>query len=150
MSSVFSVSSGLRRLVLRAAVVVALGLGAMARASLSPQPEVVPAREAWRLAEKEAAQRVNCEVLIGRGDSMLPVYRDRTVLVVQSMEMDELQPGMTVVFFGDSGRPVAHTLVSKTARGWVVAGANNASPDRTLVRRSNYIGTVVRAFVPAS
>ena len=127
-----------------------MGLVSTARASLSPQPEIVPAKEAWRLAEKEAAQRVNCEVLIGRGDSMLPIYHDRTVLVVQSMEMDELQPGMTVVFFGDSGRPVAHTLVSRTARGWVVAGANNATADRTLVRRSNYIGTVVRAFAPAS
>lgn len=138
------------KLLLAGLVALASADSVRASAALTPAAEVVPARDAWRIAERVAAGRTNCEVLIGRGGSMLPVYQDRTVLVVEAMEMDDLRPGMTVVFFGDSGRPVAHTLVAKTARGWVVAGRNNGAPDRTLVRRTNYIGTVVRAFAPGS
>src|SRR6187402_2221749 len=49
---------------------------------LSPVAEQVTPREAWRLAEAYASTRPDCEVLLGSGDSMLPFYRDKTVLVV--------------------------------------------------------------------
>ena len=114
----------------------------------SPAPERVAARDAWRFAESFAAGAPDCEVLVGRGGSMLPLYPDGTVLLVRRMALPELQRGMTVVFIGDRGRPVAHTLVEKTFRGWLAKGLNNAEPDRTLVRTRNYLGTVVRAFTP--
>jgi hypothetical protein len=79
---------------------------------------------------------------------MLPQYEDRTLLVVQTMEQADLRLGMTVVFHGDSGRPVAHTLIERCPAGWVAMGAGNREPDRTAVRYSNYIGTVIGAFVP--
>ena len=86
--------------------------------------------------------------MIGSGGSMLPLYPDRTVLIVQRRPMSELREGMTVVFIGDRGRPVAHVLVSKTGRGWMARGLANDANDRSLVRLSNYLGTVVKAFTP--
>ena len=117
-------------------------------ADLSPAPEYVAPREAWQLAEAFVAANPGCEILVGSGDSMLPLYRDRTVLIVRAMGMAELKRGMSVVFFGDRGRPVVHILVEKTARGWIAMGMGNQEPDDTRVQRHNYIGTVIRAFTP--
>jgi hypothetical protein len=100
------------------------------------------------MAEALAAGKGACEVLVGVGGSMLPLYPDRTVLVVERRPMSELREGMTVVFISDRGRPVAHALIEKTSRGWRVQGLANAERDRTLVRVDNYLGTVVRAFTP--
>jgi len=49
---------------------------------------------------------------------------------------------------GDHGRPVAHTLLELTPRGWIAMGAGNSGPDFTPVRSRNYIGTVVKAYAP--
>ncbi len=114
----------------------------------SPAPEAVAPADAWWLAEEFARGRRNCEALVGSGGSMLPLYRDRTVIVVERMEMARLRPGMTVVFFGDSGRMVAHTLVAATPQGWVAQGLANRERDRTLVRARNYVGTVIKAYAP--
>lgn len=100
------------------------------------------------MAEAFAAAQPGREVVVGRGDSMLPLYQDRTVLVLETLQMSAWRAGMTVVFIGEQGRPVAHTLVSKTSRGWIACGLGNSERDRTLVRSSNYVGTVVRAFAP--
>lgn len=125
------------------------GAQASARGNaLSPAPEAVALREAWRLAESCAAAHPRREIVVGRGDSMLPLYRDGTVLVLEAMDTSSWRAGMTVVFIGDRGRPVAHTLVRKTWRGWIAGGLANAERDRTLVRPENYLGTVVRAFAP--
>jgi hypothetical protein len=104
--------------------------------------------QAWREAEALAATIPASEVVIGRGDSMLPVYPDSTVMVVRRMRLEELSAGMVVVFIGDRGRPVAHELVANGPRGWSAKGMGNADVDRTRVRAHNYLGTVVRAFVP--
>ncbi len=115
----------------------------------SPTAMVVSTREAWTLAEAFVAANPGCEILVGRGDSMLPLYPDRTILVVQAMKIAELRRGMTVVFQGDRGRPVAHALVGQTPRGWIAMGSGNREPDRTPVQFRNYIGTVVRAYTPS-
>ncbi len=125
-----------------------VGASAQPAAQMSPRPERVAPREAWRLAEAIAAEKDACEVMIGSGGSMLPLYPDRTVLVVERVPLAKLQRGMTVVFIGDRGRPVAHTLIEKTPSGWVAQGLANDERDRTLVRERNYLGTVVRAFAP--
>lgn len=115
----------------------------------SPQPQTVPTLlDGWRLAERYAADHACCEVFVGQGDSMLPLYRDHTVLVVEAVPMSELQAGMTAVFTGDHGRLVAHTLLEKTPRGWSAIGLGNREPDRTCVNRHNLVGVVVKAFAP--
>lgn len=125
-----------------------VGTGAPILTHLSPGAHEVAPQDAWRLAELFAANRSDCEVVVGRGDSMLPLYRDRTVLVLEHMDMSALRPGMTVVFVGDSGRPVAHTLVEKTVRGWRAAGVASGKRDQTFIQSRNYIGTVIRAYSP--
>ncbi|MBI5769032.1 MAG: hypothetical protein HZA93_14655 [Verrucomicrobia bacterium] len=115
----------------------------------SPAVEPAAARRAWRLAEAYAANQPDCEVVVGSGNSMLPLYPDRTVLVVRRARPAELSVGMTVVFVGDHGRLVAHSLIEKSDLGWLAKGMGNAEPDATLVRRGNLVGIVVRAFRPA-
>jgi hypothetical protein len=138
------------RLLVLACVLLAEVVSARAAPSpeRSPRPERVAPRDAWRIAEEFAAQNKTCDVVVGSGGSMLPLYPDRTVLLIQRLPMSELRYGMTVIFIGDSGRPVAHTLVEKTARGWRAQGLANAKRDETLVRERNYLGTVIRAFTP--
>ena len=72
--------------------------------SLSPVAEEVAPQDAWRLAEAYAASHPGTEVLVGSGDSMLPLYHDRTVLVVERGPMRDLHAGMTVIFVGEIGR----------------------------------------------
>ena len=80
---------------------------------------------------------------------MLPRSRARNVLAVERVALRDGRMGMTVIFVGESGWPVAHTLLDKTPRGWRTMGVGNRAPDRTRVRSDNYIGTVVKAFAPA-
>lgn len=115
---------------------------------LSPVPEIAQSGDAWRQAEALAEAEPGCEVLVGSGDSMLPLYPDRTVLVVRRFAMGELQAGMTVIFVGDQGSMVAHTLIEKTSGGWVARGLGNTEIDGTRVRPENYLGTVIKAFAP--
>lgn len=118
-------------------------------AAHSPVAKEIPARDVTRAAETLAAERGGgAEVFFGRGESMQPLYRDGTALVVERMEMEALRVGMTVLFIGRAGEPVAHVLIEKTSRGWIAAGLANAAPDRTPVRYRNYLGTVVAAFAP--
>ena len=114
----------------------------------SPVAEEVAPLDAWRFAEAYVASHPGCDTLVGSGASMMPLYRDRTVLVVQLMGMSELRGGMTVVFIGDQGRPVAHTLLERAPRGWVAMGIGNSEPDRTPVQSGNYLGTVIKAYAP--
>jgi hypothetical protein len=116
----------------------------------SPSAESVTALlDGWRRAEAYANAHPGCEVFVGRGDSMLPLYRDGTVLVVRSIPMSALSPGMTVVFTGDRGALVAHTLMEKTLSGWRVMGVGNREPDRTRVNRRNLVGVVIKAYATA-
>lgn len=55
---------------------------------------------------------------------------------------------MTVVYFGTQGQMVAHVLVERTPRGWVAQGVGNDQSDRALVKHSNYVGTVIKAYTP--
>ena len=67
----------------------------------SPAPERMAAREAWRFAEAFTAAHSDCDVMVGSGGSMRPLYPDHTMLIVRRLPMAELRCGMTVVFIGD-------------------------------------------------
>ncbi len=115
----------------------------------SPVAEPVKALlDGWRRAENYVKTHLGCEVFVGRGDSMLPFYRDGTVLVVRTVTMNELGPGMTVIFTGDTGALVAHTLLENTATGWRAMGVGNREADCTRVNRVNLVGVVVKAYAP--
>jgi hypothetical protein len=118
-------------------------------AAYSPTPEVVPTFEAIRLAKKYVADHPGTDFMVGSGNSMLPLYKDQTVVVTQRVAVPELKTGMTAVFVGDQGRPVAHVLVRQAQDGWIAMGVGNERPDSTPVNSANLIGIVVRAYQPS-
>jgi len=119
-------------------------------AALSPTAEVVPTFEAVRLAKQYVVENPGCDYLVGSGSSMLPLYKDHTVVVTRQAKLADLQAGMTAVYMGDAGRPVAHVLVQRTSDGWVAQGVGNATCDATRVTADNLIGVVVKAYEPTS
>ena len=116
----------------------------------TPVAAVVGPLEAIHLADQYVHDHPGTDYMIGSGESMMPVYKDHTVIVTQKLAMSELKAGMTVVFVGDSGFPVAHVLVRQTNEGWVAQGVNNASCDQTRINSDNFIGMVVKAYEPTS
>jgi len=117
-------------------------------AAMSPAAEAAQPFDAIRLGEKYVAEHAGTDYLVGSGDSMLPLYRDHTVVVTQRIAVSDLRPGMTVVYTGEHGRPVAHVLVKKTSDGWIAMGVGNARCDSTPVTEANLLGVVVKAFEP--
>jgi len=117
-------------------------------AAMSPAAEVVQPFDAIRLGKQYVAAHPGNDFLMGSGDSMLPLYKDHTVVVTQKIAMSDLRPGMTAVYIGDAGRPVAHVLVKKTFEGWVAMGVGNAECDATPVTEANLLGVIVKAFEP--
>jgi hypothetical protein len=116
----------------------------------SPSAQVVAPLEAVHLAEAYVRIHPGTDYMIGSGESMMPLYKDHTVIVTQKICMSDLKAGMTVVFIGDSGFPVAHALVKATTDGWIAQGVGNAQCDHTLVSKDNFIGMVVKAYEPTS
>ena len=88
------------------------------------------------------ANKAGDSVVRVSGTSMLPYFGDGAVLVLRSMAVDSLKPGMVVVYRNRFGETVAHRVEARTAAGWTVKGANNASADSTLVTAENLMGTV--------
>lgn len=128
----------------------ALKYSPAAVAAMSPGAEVVQPFEAMVLGRKYVAEHPGTEFLVGSGNSMLPLYKDHTVIVTRRIAVSELRAGMTAVYLGDAGRPVAHVLVARTRDGWVAMGVGNAECDATPVTEDNLLGVVVRAFEPSS
>jgi hypothetical protein len=117
-------------------------------AAMSPAPVVVKPFEALTLAKEYVAAHPGTDFMVGSGNSMLPLYKDQTVVVVQRIEATDLKPGMTAVFIGDQGRPVAHVLAKRTLDGWIAMGVGNATCDETVVTQDNLMGVVIRAYQP--
>ncbi len=121
-------------------------IGQLIQVGCSPTPTPATVTGAWREAQAYVADRAGADVLLGCGDSMLPLYRNRTLLVTELQPYESWKAGQTVVFVGDHGWPVAHLLVMITAEGWRAAGTARAEFDETLVTTGNYLGTVTKAF----
>jgi hypothetical protein len=118
-------------------------------AAMSPAAEVVRPLDAMRLGSGYVALHPGTAYLVGSGDSMRPLYRDNTVVVTRRIPTRDLRAGMTVVYMGSSGRPVAHVLVRQTWDGWVAQGVGNEACDTVKVTGQNLVGVVVRAFEPS-
>jgi hypothetical protein len=118
--------------------------------AMSPAPEAVENGAAVRKANAFVADLPGAQIALGLGDSMLPLYKDCTMIVLERRPLDSLKPGMTIVYQGAEGWPVAHALVERTQDGWVVQGLNNPEPDAQLVTNQNYVGLVVHAYALAS
>jgi hypothetical protein len=119
-------------------------------AKYSPAPLVVSAREAMEAAQSYVRTHPGADFAIGSGNSMLPMYHDRAVIVTERPALATLKVGQTVVFMGSDGVPVAHTLIEHTAKGWVTMGLGNSEADEGYVTDGTYIGVVVKAYQPTS
>jgi hypothetical protein len=119
-------------------------------AAFSPAAELVGPREIYRIAQAYVAGHPGADFVAGSGDSMLPLYKDHTVLITERIPPSLLRAGMTVVFVGASGFPVAHVLVRRTPLGWLAMGLANEACDAVRVREDNYLGVVVKALEPTS
>lgn len=117
-------------------------------AAMSPAPEVVRPFDAIRLGKQYVADHAGTDFLVGSGNSMLPLYKDQTVVVTQKVAVADLKAGMTAVYIGDQGRAVAHVLVKKTSDGWIAMGVGNATCDTTPVTADNLLGVVIKAYQP--
>jgi hypothetical protein len=118
-----------------------------AAAPQAPPSSDVTELEAWRDAELITGLSRDRFTLIGSGRSMLPVYGENTVLVVNKIDFAALQRGMQVAYVADSGARVLHVLVAKESQGWRVQGLNNETEDHARVTPYNLIGVVYASFV---
>jgi hypothetical protein len=115
--------------------------------SLKPVPSSDVGRlQAWQDAEQVSARQSGRETVIGSGDSMRPIYGDRTVLVLAPIEYANLKAGMQIGYVNRHGRRVVHVLLAPGNDGWRVQGLNNESEDRERVTRYNLIGVVYASF----
>lgn len=117
-------------------------------AAKTPPSTDVTRLQAWKDAEAVAALAPDRYTVIGKGDSMLPVYGPNTVLVLQKVDFDALEPGMNVAYMSSHGTMVVHRLLERKGEGWRVAGFNNPDEDRDLVTRYTLLGVVYAAFAP--
>lgn len=128
--------------------VAAIDLPLQEIAKYSPSPAVVTPYEAIEGAQQYVREHPGADFAIGSGDSMLPLYRDQAVIVTERPPLVQLHLGQTVVFMGQNGVPVAHTLIKHTAAGWVTMGLGNRAADEGVLTEGAYMGVVMKAYQP--
>jgi hypothetical protein len=119
-----------------------LALFAGCASDKAPPSANVGKLQAWNDAEMIAQRAEGRTAAAGAGTSMLPIYGDNTMLVINAVPYDTLRPGMTVAYVNSRGVEVVHRLIGKEAYGWRVAGVNNEEADAELVTPQNLIGVV--------
>ncbi len=117
-------------------------------ARMSPPPTVVTPYQAVELARQYVSGHPGSDFAIGSGNSMLPLYSDHDVIILERPALSELKLGQTVVFMGENGVPVAHLLVNHTSRGWSTMGMDNSTIDPETLSEGRYVGVVVKAYHP--
>jgi len=85
-------------------------------------------------------------VMRGAGDSMVPLYGENSVLVVEKASFSKLSADMVVVYKDSEGDLVAHPLTSKAGSDWNARGINNQSQDPEKVSAENFVGVVFGVF----
>jgi len=118
-------------------------------AQLSPPPLASTPGQAIDYVTHYVREHPGSDFAVGRGDSMLPLYRDRDVILLDRPALADIKPGQTIVFMSQDGLPVAHILVAHTGGGVMTRGLNNSVCDPDILRDNAYIGVVVKAFRPS-
>jgi hypothetical protein len=102
--------------------------------------------DAFQDAEAVANRGPGRATAKGTGVSMAPVFGDNTLLVINAIRFEDLEPGMTVAYVNSKGVRVVHKLVSRTKAGWFAIGINNPRVDEDLVTPENLLGVVYASF----
>lgn len=119
-------------------------------AKLSPVPQVVSPMFALDSAQQYVKDHPGSDFAVGSGDSMLPLYHDHAVIILERPPLNNLQVGQTVVFMSSNGFQVAHILVGHASQGWITMGLNNRERDPDVLSERCYIGVVVKAYQPTA
>jgi phage repressor protein C with HTH and peptisase S24 domain len=90
-----------------------------------------PAGQGWDLVELPARATENSYALQVQGDSMLPLYRNGDVLIVEPGA--PIRKGDRVVVKTRSGEVMAKVLARRSASGIELVSINPEHPDRSLV-----------------
>jgi len=114
-------------------------------------PRMVETNEdPWQTAQRIAASVPNSRFVVGHGDGMMPLYAHGTVLVLQKLTWNHLEPGMTVVYGANPYSPfalVCQVIEEQTPNGsWTGRSLASEEPSPVPVTEDNYIGTVVAAL----
>ena len=112
----------------------------------TPESTLVPAGTQMKRAEAAAAEIHGGMAFWGVGNSMEPLFANRTAIVVAPVNFKELRKGMTVVYMNSRGRMVAHSLKGDLPKGWIAQGVGNDEEDDDLVTKDNLIGVIVGAY----
>ncbi|MES2692176.1 MAG: hypothetical protein V4773_01800 [Verrucomicrobiota bacterium] len=115
----------------------------------TPDITVVAAGSEMLRAEAAAAKIPGALVLRGLGQSMAPLFAERTALVIAPVSYQALCKGMTVVYTNSHGRRVAHALKGDLPHAWIAQGVGNDTEDEDLVTAANLVGVVVGAYADA-
>ncbi|MDX2109241.1 MAG: S24/S26 family peptidase [Verrucomicrobiota bacterium] len=111
------------------------------RSTLSPQAT----RRAAQVVSEGAPGRFAGN---GHGRSMVPIYAEGTVVVIQSTDYNKLEKGMVVAYQDKFGAVVVHQLLEKQGSAWIAKGFGNDMIDREPVTRKNLLGVVYATFTP--
>lgn len=114
----------------------------------SPRPVALAEPAAWQQANELAGRTPGAFVLVGLGESMQPLYRPGTILVLQRIAYTRLERGQTAIYRNQARHTVAHVLVAKARDGWRITGLNAPHQDMEPVLPENLIGVVIAAFQP--
>ncbi len=136
------------KLISTIAATAILGLSSMQAAPIGKT--TIPYQKALNDAVKVAAMKNTWTVMRGAGDSMVPLYGENSVLVVEKASFTELTAGMVAVYKDSEGSLVAHSLTAKTGSGWIAKGLNNRSQDPERVSAENFVGVVFGVFNASS
>lgn len=115
----------------------------------TPEPMLVTAGEQMKIAEQAAAEISGAGAFWGVGESMEPLFSDKTAIVVAPINFKQLKKGMTVVYINSRGRMVAHSLTGDIPKGWIAQGVGNDKEDDDLVTKHNLVGVIVQAYAEA-
>jgi len=93
-----------------------------------------------------ADSREEWQLFAAEGDSMLPHYGSRSLLLVKDSEGSLIKPGMIVLYRDAENDLVGHSVVA-VENGWVrTRGANNKVEDPAPVATKDILGVVIGAF----
>jgi signal peptidase I len=122
------------------ALIAALAIGPGAKGG--PDGAADPLADACALA----SARPGLRVMRVQGESMAPFFTDGAVVIVKTIPVARLHPGMVIVYRNRFGETIAHRVLAAAAGGWQVKGQANGAPDSTLVTEKNLIGVVYAVF----
>lgn len=80
------------------------------------------------------------------GESMGDFFGDDSLIIVQETSIDEVLPGMMVVYRTSEGELISHTVVAHNGTTLTTKGASNWNVDPEPVTAEMIVGTIFAVF----